>query len=317
MENTDKIYAAIARAQAVGLTAMKDGENPFYRSKYATLGQILEAIRQPLADQGLAIFQDASSDIDRLTVSVTTRIVHESGQVIVSQPLSCELRPEYAKDGKELKPSAQQVGSHVTYLRRYSLCAALSIAIEDDDGNAVSSIGDGQPTMKNPQPPKVLPANYRSAHTGETLNTPEAMARHKQAAQNAPQAAPAQQPQQPAQTPQPGQPAQPGRAQPRPQAQAAQPQQPQPQRQPHLAPTAPDVVINNVELAAAVRACGIDPRALDGYLRGTYGKPRITKPLLVGGMTINNLGGNIIPSMLRPENWQLIQERIFSDNLPF
>ena len=51
------------------------------------------------------------------------------------------LRPEYSKSGTELKPGVQQVGSAITYGRRYGLCAMAGVASadEDDDGNAAAA----------------------------------------------------------------------------------------------------------------------------------------------------------------------------------
>lgn len=103
--------------QAVG----KNGENPFFKSKYATLDQIWNVIRKPLADAKLAISQFPSEN------GLTTILLHESGQYISVDTTM----------HKGSKP--QEQGSSITYMRRYALSAVLGIVTEeDDDGNAAS-----------------------------------------------------------------------------------------------------------------------------------------------------------------------------------
>lgn len=275
-ENNNELNQALAEAQAAVFAATKDATNPHFGSKYATLAEVLNTVRDPLAKSGFALVQDADTDLNDMTVGVVTRLLHKSGGAIESKRLSCPLRPEYSKNGTELKPSIQQIGAMVTYLRRYSLCSFLSVAVEDDDGNSASSAGTNAPPPTQPQPsPK---GNRTSAHTGQPLDTPEAVAAHHAAAKQA------QQP--PAQPPQAQQPA-------------------QAQRMARG--------VNNPDLASAMFAASLTVEGLEGYLRGTLGQPRITKPMLIGNMSINTLGAPIVAAMLKPANWQVIVERIHAD----
>jgi len=98
----------------------KDADNPFYKSKYADLPSILEVIKQPLHDSGLAITHHCKSTESGF--SMVTTIGHiESGETIESE------FPVFWN-----KP--QEVWSSMSYARRYNLLALLDIPTEDDDG---------------------------------------------------------------------------------------------------------------------------------------------------------------------------------------
>jgi len=120
------LAAALTKAQAQFQAAVKDKNNPFFKAKYADLGSVVEAIRIPLAENGLAYVQ-ISHDKEN-AAAIETLIVHSSGEQlscgVVSVPVS--------------KGDAQGYGSAMTYARRYSLSAAFGVTTEDDDGNAAA-----------------------------------------------------------------------------------------------------------------------------------------------------------------------------------
>lgn len=146
---TGELAAALAKAQGQMEAAAKDSTNPFFHSKYADLASVWGACRKPLADNGLAVTQHpvttfrgepeivlvkTRSGEDRATVrgmmnvSLTTRLLHSSGESVESTVSA-------------LLPSSdpQTVGSAITYLRRYGLAAMVGVAPDDDDdGNAGS-----------------------------------------------------------------------------------------------------------------------------------------------------------------------------------
>lgn len=293
-ENNTAMMKAFVSVQRGVLKAVKDGKNPVFNSRYATLDSVIGAVREPLTDNGFALVQDATTDMAQMTVSVTTRLLHDSGSELSSPPLSAMLKKEFSRDGKELPPSVQQIGAAITYLRRYSLCPFLGVALDDDDdGNRVSEIGkDG--TDRRPQiaPDAGLKheqsagaVNRRSAHTGEPLNTPDAVDRHKQAAA-------ASQQQQGAQEAARDKP-----------AAGASDQHP----------------AGNAVLIEAINAARITADDLAGYLRGTFGSPRINKPMLSAGLGVESLGERIVSALLKPETWSVVVGRIKSDPdyLPF
>jgi len=128
-EQINDIAAALAKAQGAMRPAIKDSENPHYRAKYADLAANVEAARKPLADNGLAVLQEATLT-DR-GVSVATLLTHSSGQWIRFDPLTVPCA----------KSDAHGVGSATSYARRYALGAALGLVADDDDGNAAAAVG--------------------------------------------------------------------------------------------------------------------------------------------------------------------------------
>lgn len=128
-DQISEIAKAISQAQREMRPASKDSTNPHFRSKYSDLASVMEAIREPIGNNGLSIWQDAT--LDEMGVNVTTRIVHISGQWVEFGPLTIPLG----------KRDAHAVGSACSYGKRYALCAALGVVSDDDDdGNkAVAS----------------------------------------------------------------------------------------------------------------------------------------------------------------------------------
>lgn len=123
-DTIDHISLALSKAQGEIEDVRKDQQG--YGYKYADLAQVLSHARPILSRHELAVLQDAHMDGENL--SVTTRIVHSSGQWLELGPLTMVVEP------KKGLSHAQCVGSVVTYARRYALTAALGIAQEDDDG---------------------------------------------------------------------------------------------------------------------------------------------------------------------------------------
>jgi hypothetical protein len=138
-ESIKELAAALAKAQPQIEGAAKDKANPAFRSKYADLSSVSEAIAAPLKANGLSFVQ-VSHDREN-AAAIETIILHSSGEWmgcgIVSVPVT--------------KHDAHGFGSALTYARRYSLSAAFGVVPEDDDGNAAaksaphaaSRVGDG------------------------------------------------------------------------------------------------------------------------------------------------------------------------------
>jgi hypothetical protein len=140
-EQLNELATALAKAQGVMTHALKDSDNPFFHSKYADLAAIVEVIRQPLASNGLCILQGVEAD--ELSVTITTRLMHLSGQWV-----------ESALTLKPTKHDPQGVASAATYGRRIGLQALVGVAADlDDDGNSISSPQQkaaGKPALKKP-----------------------------------------------------------------------------------------------------------------------------------------------------------------------
>jgi len=140
-ESIDKIIPAFIAFQSDMPSVPKDGNNPHFKSKYATLGAITEATRPHLAKHGLGFMQWMSNrDGYQLIV---TRIMHTSGQWMEDEGYI--LNPT--------KNDPQGMGSAVTYARRYTLGASLGIITEDDDdGNRASEPAPVKKPAPKPEP---------------------------------------------------------------------------------------------------------------------------------------------------------------------
>lgn len=134
-----ELAAALAKFQGEVESVKKDGSNPFFKSKYATLENVIATIRGPLKDNDLSFSQFPTGENELATI-----LMHKSG--------------EYIKATSKMNPkdnSPQSQGSAITYLRRYALSAVLGIATEDDD--------DGNAASKAPAKPKMVPYQVKRA----------------------------------------------------------------------------------------------------------------------------------------------------------
>ena len=125
-ESICEIATALAKAQGELTPAKKNALNPYFNASYADIQSNLDAIQEPFREHGLAIVQAPSTtwaEDGSLTIELTTRILHTSGEWIESTLSS---RPR--DDGP------QAIGSVITYLRRYALTAMVRLATEDNDG---------------------------------------------------------------------------------------------------------------------------------------------------------------------------------------
>ena len=127
-ESVAGLAAALAKAQGQMKGAVKDSANPFFKSKYADLASVVEAIRAAFSANGLSYIQTVEPS-EKDEVRVETTLLHSSGEWISCGVLSLPVS----------KVDAQGYGSALTYARRYSLSAAVGVAPEDDDGNAASA----------------------------------------------------------------------------------------------------------------------------------------------------------------------------------
>lgn len=156
----DQIATALAKAQ--GLTkhprktkvakfALKSGEK--YQYNYADLVDVLDAMKEPFAQNGLSIIQMPYVDRSNpqgTCIGIVTRIMHASGQWIEGS---------LAMPVTDAKP--QSIGSAITYGRRYMLAPLAGIAAdEDDDGNLAQgdhAKTESKKTRVEPGPKKAAP----------------------------------------------------------------------------------------------------------------------------------------------------------------
>jgi len=134
-ENTAKLDAALAKAQGEITAAIKDSPNPAFKTKYADLGAVMEAIRPALAKHAISITQWPIHSTDN-RVHMVTRIAHDGEwmRATFSMPVQ--------------KQDAHGYGSIVTYLRRYCIASAIGVITDvDDDGNAAAGRPAAPPAM--------------------------------------------------------------------------------------------------------------------------------------------------------------------------
>lgn len=133
-------FAKAFIAAQKGMEAVKKAaSNPAFKTKYADLSEVVEAVVPALNASGVGVIQNAGFDGE--WVSVATTMLHESGSSVTSV---LRLKP--------VKTDPQGVGSAITYGRRYSLLAMSGAAPEDDDGNASS--GPRQTQQQQQQRPQ-------------------------------------------------------------------------------------------------------------------------------------------------------------------
>lgn len=129
---TKNIHLKLLEFQTSVDTIKKDSENPHFKNKYASLPHILEAVK-PL--------------LNALKLTVTQPVINNEVITIVTDTVS----GESVQSGLVIPVglNAQQVGSAITYFRRYTLSSLLALEIdEDDDGNEASKSETSSPDQK-------------------------------------------------------------------------------------------------------------------------------------------------------------------------
>lgn len=118
---------AFHAAQAQMENAKKDSKNPHFKSDYANLNSVQDAVMPALSANGLSMIQGVggSPGTNGINAQIVTRILHVSGEWI-----------QCTATAPMLKQDPQAMGSTLTYLRRYSAAGMTGITQTDDDGEA-------------------------------------------------------------------------------------------------------------------------------------------------------------------------------------
>lgn len=146
----DQIFTALAEFQSKVGAIPKTATNPFFKSKYASLPDVVAVASPILTECGLCVTQLLGHDVEGDTL--TTILGHKSGQMLGD---TMRLRP--------VKSDPQAQGSATSYGRRYAYMAVLGlVADEDDDGNAAgkapaprsapAGLGHGEKGSRAPRP---------------------------------------------------------------------------------------------------------------------------------------------------------------------
>jgi hypothetical protein len=133
------ITKALVKVQEKIQNPTTTAKNPFFKSKYAPLDEILAMVRPILAENGLVVLQEASGDGSFATIS--TILMHDSGEYLKTAALTL----------KPVKTDPQGIGSAITYGRRYALLSILGLAGEPDDDANVATHGAATPEKAEPK----------------------------------------------------------------------------------------------------------------------------------------------------------------------
>lgn len=142
-ETIGKLAAALVKAQSEIKFATKDSNNPFFKSKYADLPAVIDAIKPALNKHGISFLQVI------MDMGVETVLLHESGEFISG------VTPIVVVKAND----PQAVGSAITYAKRYGLQAIVGVPADiDDDGEAAMgrpvTVPVSKPVSKPTQPTK-------------------------------------------------------------------------------------------------------------------------------------------------------------------
>lgn len=149
METKSNIYKKLAEVKTKIGKLTKDTANPFFKSKYADINQLIEMTDPVLLEHGLLTLQPIEEG------HIVTKIVDiDTGETITS---SLKL-PEIV--------DPQKVGSAITYFRRYSLKSLLNIQEEDDDANKASNKTPNNTQNHTANPPAKTPAPKQDLYPG-------------------------------------------------------------------------------------------------------------------------------------------------------
>ena len=142
----NELATALSKAQGSFTAIPKGDENPFFKSKYAGLPDVVKFAAPVLSANGLSVSQFIHQN-ELGEDCLKTYLLHSSGQFI-----------EHSMKLYLGKLDSQGMGSATTYARRYSYMAILGlVADEDDDGNKASGQTPEPKTTKRESPVKPVP----------------------------------------------------------------------------------------------------------------------------------------------------------------
>jgi hypothetical protein len=132
METTvrTKIFSALAKAQGLIKPAIKSSENPFFKSKYADLEEVIAAIQDPISKNGISVFFEFKTEIleNNPVNYIRYHLCHESGETFVSEWVIMLMKDK----------TAHGFGGAATYYKRQLLKGIFNLSEIEDDGNSIS-----------------------------------------------------------------------------------------------------------------------------------------------------------------------------------
>jgi hypothetical protein len=134
-ENINELATALAKAQSEMPTAKKDSENPYFKSSYADLAEIVSVSRPCLSKNGLSVTQKVITNVDGSTM-LHTVLMHCSGQWTES---TMRVVPP--------KNDIQTISSYITYLKRINYAALIGVVAEAEDDDGEKAVATSRETF--------------------------------------------------------------------------------------------------------------------------------------------------------------------------
>ncbi len=134
-EQLNELFAALAKAQGEMMVAHRGSENPFFKTTYAGLKEVVDASRPALSKYGLSVIMRNLPNDEGVSESLCY-LGHSSGQYIVSRMV---INPP--------KSDIQSFGSYMTYIRRYLYMAITGVVTGFDDDDGEKAMADARLSM--------------------------------------------------------------------------------------------------------------------------------------------------------------------------
>lgn len=165
-ESINELTSALSKAQGEMRPAIKESNNPYFKSKYADLPSVWETIRNVLSKNGLAVIQNIECEGN--IVKVETMLSHSSGQWVSGT---------ITMTAKDSLP--QSIASASTYGRRYGLSAIVGVSSEeDDDGNQANGLNTASTASTASRVTKELPVDLSPEEQPLTAEQGKALMLH-------------------------------------------------------------------------------------------------------------------------------------------
>ena len=159
---TKNLAAALIKAQSEMGQVNFDSNNPFFKSKYASLGAVIDHSKKALENNGLTVSQLTATN--EFGIGITTLLMHVSGEYIESTATVPLPDKTYVDKNGETKQNnlAQEAGKIITYLRRYSLASLLNLYSDEDTDGEQKKVEHKQEvrvpeSQKQPEPKEITP----------------------------------------------------------------------------------------------------------------------------------------------------------------
>ena len=176
-EKNVSIYESLINARREFKPLIETAKNPFFKSTYAPLAEVINSVKDALSNNNIGFFQSidpiGEKEIVNITTTDKTGVVKTEQKVVSFSKITTTL---FAGNGEKIETSypliiadtdPQKVGATVTYAKRYALTAALGIASEDDDAQSVSrpaaQTASAKPTQQAKPATSAKPAETKPA----------------------------------------------------------------------------------------------------------------------------------------------------------